>query len=64
MSSFTSTTSNPPPPSNRQPWEEPRLVVERSLVARAQEGGGTEENWALQFLLGPLNGSLPSGNCV
>lgn len=46
------------PPAKR-PWEEPRVVVERSLVARAQDPflGEVDKDKADPFL-GPLSASL------
>lgn len=45
----------------RQPWEEPRIVLERSLLVTAQEGppGGPPQ----AGFIGPLGTSGNSGNC-
>lgn len=63
MSSFKTTDPTRHSSDNKLHWEDPCLVLERSLVARAQGGGTTEEERALQQLLGPLNGSGTSGDC-
>ena len=45
----------------RQPWEEPHIVLERSLLVSAQEGpaGGPPQ----PGFIGPLCTSGNSGNC-
>ncbi|MCX6032425.1 MAG: hypothetical protein NT169_24425 [Chloroflexi bacterium] len=48
-------TSTQPEPQSRQPWEEPAIVLERSLEVRGQ-GGGDSRN-PLAGFLGPLSTS-------
>lgn len=46
----------------RQPWEPPAIVFERSLEAAAQ-GGPPEPGFAPQGFLGPLGTSGGKGTC-
>jgi hypothetical protein len=63
MALSNSINTTPTTPAHKGLWEDPSLVVERALVARAQDGGGdSEETWALQRLLGPLATSFGGGD--
>ena len=56
--------STPPEPLSRQPWEEPAIVLERSLEVKAQDAvpPGNDPLKALSGFLGPLNSSgIPNG---
>jgi hypothetical protein len=46
----------------RQPWEEPQIILERSLLVSAQEGptGGPPQ----PGFIGPLGTSGNSGGCL
>jgi len=44
-------------------WEDPSIVLERDLIARAQGGPpGNEEPWAPRGMLGVLNVSATTGS--
>ncbi len=49
------TPQTPAPVAGKQAWEEPAIVLERALVARAQ-GAGPKLPWESGFL-GPLSTS-------
>ncbi len=54
-------TSTQPEELSRQPWEEPAIVLERSLEVRAQDGGpGGDLLNPLAGFLGPLSTSTPT----
>ena len=57
--------STPPEQLSRQPWEEPAIVLERSLAVQAQdaEPPSNDPFKALSGFLGPLNGSPSPGGC-
>jgi len=62
MSSFPSNDHSPSASTSTAKgfWEDPCLVLERNLAARAQELGpqsGSQEPWQMQHLMGPLGGS-------
>lgn len=61
MSLSPSLKATRPSPNSKEPWEDPGFVLERHLLARAQEGTETDETWAIQRLLGPLN--ISQGLC-
>jgi hypothetical protein len=46
----------------RQPWEEPKIVLERSLLVSAQEG--PQVGPPQPGFIGPLGTSGNSGNCL
>ncbi len=52
-------TSTQPEPLSRQPWEEPAIVLERSLEVRAQDAAppGLDPLTSLNGFLGPLSAS-------
>lgn len=60
---FSSYSDNMARPGKKL-WEDPCLTLERSLVARGQEGGDPEESWSLEHMLGPLGTSGDLGNCA
>lgn len=59
----TTQTSSEPKLDPREPWEEPRIVLERLLLVAAQDATPGAPFPDQQGFLGPLNASGGPGMC-